>query len=72
MGRGYVLSVFSRQTIRTFGYTPATKDLVMLKGLVDGGEVTPVVEATYPLAETGAALARVATGHVAGKVVVVP
>jgi NADPH:quinone reductase-like Zn-dependent oxidoreductase len=72
MGRGYVLSAFSRQTIRAFSYTPATKDLVALKDLADGGELVPVIDGAYPLAETGAALARVATGHVAGKVVVVP
>ena len=70
MARGRLLSVFSRQTIRVFSITSTTKDMVALKDLIDGGELTPVIEGTYPLAEAAAALDRVATGHVAGKVVI--
>jgi NADPH:quinone reductase-like Zn-dependent oxidoreductase len=70
MARGYVLALVSRQTIRVFSYIPSTRDLVELKDLADGGELAPVIEGTYPLAEVSGALERVATGHVAGKVVV--
>jgi len=70
MARGRLLSVFSRQTIRVFSIASTTKDMVALKDLIDGGELTPVIEGTYPLAEAAAALDRVATGHVAGKVVI--
>jgi len=70
MARGRLLSVFSRQTIRVFSIASTTKDMVALKDLIDGGELTPVIEGVYPLAEAAAALDRVATGHVAGKVVI--
>jgi NADPH:quinone reductase-like Zn-dependent oxidoreductase len=70
MARGYVLALVSRQTIRVFSYTPTTTDLVELKDLADGGELAPVVEGAYPLADVAAALERVAGKHVAGKVVV--
>ena len=70
MARGRLLSAFSRQTIRVFSIAATTKDMVALKDLIDGGELTPVIEGVYPLAEAAAALDRVATGHVAGKVVI--
>lgn len=70
MARGRLLSAFSRQTIRVFSITSTTKDMVALKDLIDGGELIPVIEGVYPLAEAAAALDRVATGHVAGKVVI--
>ncbi len=70
MARGTLLSLGRGRTVRAFAYTPGTSTLVAIKDLVDGGEVTPVVEATYPLERVAEALERVATGHVAGKVVV--
>ena len=70
MARGSLLSVFSRQTIRVFSIASTTEDMVALKDLIDGGGLTPVIEGAYPLAEVAAALDRVATGHVAGKVVI--
>jgi NADPH:quinone reductase-like Zn-dependent oxidoreductase len=45
-------------------------DLVALRGLIDGGRVTPVVDRTYRLAETAQALGHVAAGHARGTVVV--
>lgn len=72
MGRGYVVGALSRQTLRAFSYTPATRELAELTHLVDAGEVTPVIEGAYPLSEVAAAVERVAGGHVAGKVVVTP
>lgn len=71
MVRGAVLSLVGPQTIRPFTMSPTTADLVALTGLVDAGALTPVVERTYPLTETAAAIEHVAGGHVAGKVVVV-
>src|SRR5665811_1402905 len=56
MARGRLLSAFSRQTIRVFSITSTTKDMVALKDLIDGGELTPVIEGAYPLAEAAAAL----------------
>jgi NADPH:quinone reductase-like Zn-dependent oxidoreductase len=41
-------------------------DLLVMKGLVEAGAVKPVVERTWSLAETGAALSHVGTGHSRG------
>lgn len=70
MVHGALASLLSQQTIRVFGYTSATRDLVHLADLANAGELRVVVEGTYPLADAARALERVATGHVAGKVVV--
>jgi NADPH:quinone reductase-like Zn-dependent oxidoreductase len=45
-------------------------DLVALRDLVDAGSVTPVIDRTYPLDETPAAIRHVSDGHARGKVVV--
>lgn len=70
MAHGALASLVSRQTIRVFTYTPATRDLVHLADLANAGEIRVVVEGTYPLVDAARALERVATGRVAGKVVV--
>jgi NADPH:quinone reductase-like Zn-dependent oxidoreductase len=41
-------------------------DLVVMKDLIEAGEVKPVVERTWSLAETGAALHHVGSGHSRG------
>ncbi len=45
-------------------------DLAALVGLVETGKITPVIDRTYPLAETAAALRQVGTGHARGTVVI--
>lgn len=45
-------------------------DLVALKALVEAGQVTPVIDRTYPLAETPKAIDHVAAGHARGTVVI--
>jgi NADPH:quinone reductase-like Zn-dependent oxidoreductase len=50
--------------------TPKHQDLVDLTELIDSGKVTPVIDRTYPLAETPAALRHIETGHARGKVVI--
>jgi NADPH:quinone reductase-like Zn-dependent oxidoreductase len=55
--------------------TPSVKtqnhdDLVALKGLVEAGSVTPVIDATYPLRDTPKAIGHVAAGHARGTVVI--
>jgi NADPH:quinone reductase-like Zn-dependent oxidoreductase len=46
------------------------EDLVVLKGLVEAGSVTPVIDRTYALSETADALGHVAEGHARGTVVI--
>jgi NADPH:quinone reductase-like Zn-dependent oxidoreductase len=45
-------------------------DLLALSELVEAGKLKPVIDSTYPLARTAEAIARVATGHARGTVVV--
>ena len=71
MARGFLLSLVVPQTLRSFSFTPTTADLLALTELIDSGALTPVIERTYPLVDAAAALERVATKHVAGKVVIV-
>ncbi len=70
MAHGALAALVSRQSIRVFGYRPARRDLEHLAGLVETGRLRPVVERVYPFEAAAEALERVATGRVAGKVVV--
>jgi len=45
-------------------------DLVALRDLVEAGKVRPVIDRTYPLAETPTAIGHVAAGHARGTVVI--
>jgi NADPH:quinone reductase-like Zn-dependent oxidoreductase len=45
-------------------------DLAVLRGLLDAGKVTPVIDRTYPLTETAEAIRYLETGHARGKVVI--
>ena len=65
-----VLSPFARQNLRRYLVKPNHEDLVYVKDLVESGKLRPVIDKTYPLAETAAALAYIEAGHAAGKVVV--
>ena len=69
--RPLVLSPFTRQTLRRYLSTPNHHDLVVLKELVESGKLTPVIDKTYQLHETPAALRAIEAGHTRGKVVVV-
>ena len=65
-----VLSPFVRQTLRRYLSKPNHRDLVVLKELVESGKLTPVIDKTYPLQETAAALRHIEHGHARGKVVI--
>jgi NADPH:quinone reductase-like Zn-dependent oxidoreductase len=65
-----VLSPFVRQRLRRYLSTPNHDDLVVLKHLVESGKLKPVIDRTYPLPETPAALAYIEAGHARGKVVI--
>ena len=68
--RALVVSMFVRQQASPTVKTQNHDDLVALKGLVEAGQVTPVIDRTYPLTETPAAIGHVATGHARGTVVI--
>jgi NADPH:quinone reductase-like Zn-dependent oxidoreductase len=68
--RGLALSPFIRQQVRPMSSTQRQEDLQFLKGVIEAGAVTPVIERTYPLSETASAIGYVAEGHARGKVVI--
>ena len=49
-----------------------TDDLETLAAMLASGAIRPVIERTYPLAETADALRHLGEGHAAGKLVIVP
>lgn len=68
--RATVLSIGSRRPLRAV-LAVAKPDVVQhLLALIADGELHPVIERTWPLAEAGTALAHVDAGHTVGKVVV--
>ena len=64
------LSPVVRQRLRRYVSVPNHDDLVLLKELVESGKLRPVIDRTYPLRETPAALAYIEGGHARGKVVI--
>jgi NADPH:quinone reductase-like Zn-dependent oxidoreductase len=46
------------------------EDLVVLTGLIEAGKLTPVIDRTYPLTETPAAIRHIAERRARGKVVI--
>jgi NADPH:quinone reductase-like Zn-dependent oxidoreductase len=64
--RGRVL----KQNVRFFIAGVDKADLRQLTEMIEAGKVTPAIDRTYSLAETGKALRYVETGHAHGKVVI--
>jgi NADPH:quinone reductase-like Zn-dependent oxidoreductase len=63
-------AVFVRQQARPSIKFPNRADLVVLKGLIEAGKVTPVIDGTYPLSQTPEAIGHVGDGHARGTVVI--
>ena len=63
-------SIGSKRPLRPLAAVAKPDVLAELLALAAAGRLSPVIERRYPFAEADAALARVADGHVAGKVVV--
>ena len=70
LARPFVLSPFARQNLRRYLSHPNRADLTVLKALVEEGKLRPVINSTYALRDTSAALRQIEAGHVRGKVVV--
>lgn len=51
-------------------HRPGSRDLQVLAGLLESGQVKPVIDRTYPLEEVPAAIAYLEEGHARGKVVI--
>ena len=68
--RAAMLSLFTSQKLGTFICSENGADLVVLSELIESGKVTPVIDRTYPLTETAAAISHVQEGRARGKVVI--
>jgi NADPH:quinone reductase-like Zn-dependent oxidoreductase len=68
--RAVLLSRFVGQTLRTFINSENHEDLIVLTGLIESGQVTPVIDRRYPLAEAPKAIRYLLEGHARGKVVI--
>ena len=66
----YVTSTFSDRKVRPFLSHTSRDDLLRLTGLIEAGEITPVIDRTYPFDQLPEAIRHVERGGVAGKVVV--
>ena len=58
------------QLLAPFLSTNNADDLAVLKEMAEAGKITPVIDSTYPLAETARAMSHVGEGHVSGTVVI--
>jgi NADPH:quinone reductase-like Zn-dependent oxidoreductase len=68
--RALVLSRFVGQKLATFVVSESREDLIVLTELIERGQVTPIIDRTYPLSETAAAIRYMKEGHPRGKVVI--
>jgi NADPH:quinone reductase-like Zn-dependent oxidoreductase len=68
--RAILLSKLVSQKLGTFIASENAVDLGALRELIEAGKVTPVIDRTYPLNETPAAIRYVQDGHARGKVVI--
>jgi NADPH:quinone reductase-like Zn-dependent oxidoreductase len=68
--RAQLMSPFLAQELGTFIATERAADLIDLRALIEAGTVSPVVDRSYPLLETAAAIRHLLSGRTRGKVVV--
>ena len=64
------VSMFDRRQLGPAIKFANRADLLVLKELIEAGKITPVIDATYALSDTGMALAHVGEGHARGTVVI--
>ena len=68
--RAVVVNPFVSQRLRPLPSRQNREELLAVTGLIEDGKVTPVVDRTYPLAETAQAVRTVEQGHARGKLVI--
>jgi NADPH:quinone reductase-like Zn-dependent oxidoreductase len=68
--RAVLVSPFVGQRLRSFFSKPRGVDLVVLQELIEAGKVTPVIDRTFPLAETPEAIRYVGERSTQGKTVI--
>ena len=65
-----LISPFVKQRLRAFVENLEPEHLDVLTDLVEAGQLTPVIDRTYPLEHAAAALLHVKDGHTRGKTVI--
>jgi NADPH:quinone reductase-like Zn-dependent oxidoreductase len=68
--RALLLSLFVRQKLRSFVSRERQEDLETLRGLLEAGKITPVIDRTFPLSEAPEAIRYLREGRARGKVVI--
>jgi len=68
--RAVVANAFVSQRLRPLPSRQNREELLAVTGLIEDGKLTPVVDRTYPLADTAEGLRYVEQGHARGKAVV--
>lgn len=68
--RAGLLAPFTRQRLTGLLAVVRAPDLQILRGLIEAGQVTPIIDRTYPLAEVPTAIRYLAEGRARGKVVI--
>lgn len=70
MIKAAVLNVFVGQTLKAFTAKETTETLDEITELIESGQLIPVIDRTYPLAEAAQAVQLVEQGRPAGKVTI--
>ena len=70
MLRAPMLSPFVSQDLRSVTASENAADMVVLKDMIEAGQITPVIERSYPLAEVPDAIRHIEAGQARGKVVI--
>ena len=70
MVKAAALSTFIRQDLRPLTTKRSREDLELLRTLIEGGALTPVIERTYDLSQTAEAVRHLETGRVRGKLAI--
>jgi NADPH:quinone reductase-like Zn-dependent oxidoreductase len=68
--RPLLLSPFVRHQLRRYLSSPNRADLEVLAAFVEDGRLMPIIDRSFPLDQTPAALHHIETGHARGKVVI--
>lgn len=67
---GAIVSMMGSRKMSNMLVSPNGEDLAFVSGLIDGGEVVPVIDRVYPLAEVPDAIRYMEAGHVQGKIAI--
>lgn len=68
--RALALSLFVSHNLGTFVSSENADDLIVLRDLIESGEVAPVIDRTYPLGDVATAIRYLVEGRARGKVVI--